>query len=367
MSEYKICANCGTKVDIDYNFCPNCKSQSFLEQPVAPSRANPPSAVAKTLLYWDYDGQYVLAKSKICAIGVFIWMFLSGLPGLSLAATFFAGLIFATITFVLGYVIHAMKGKPSQATIDYNNYGVLPDLYHLFFFWQNKITGEFVPSKTKIITAIIFIISLIIMLVEYNPLTFFIMVFAGLFFGIPAFLVGCGIHKLTNSNPTNPPKKFKPKKEPKRISKNKEKIPEVKKVEPPKEVIPKFDEYRSQIKELESEYTEKDKVARKLIEKRFEPPQLTYTRFITIVDKAAELFDKEADAANNILDLASEDSPRIDKEISAKINILNSIIDKIEDLTNELVLSMDSSKKEDVDNLIGDMEDLISSVKDYHE
>lgn len=28
-SQYKICNECGEKVDVDYNFCPNCKSQSF--------------------------------------------------------------------------------------------------------------------------------------------------------------------------------------------------------------------------------------------------------------------------------------------------------------------------------------------------
>lgn len=46
---------------------------------------------------------------------------------------------------------------------------------------------------------------------------------------------------------------------------------------------------------------------------------------------------------------------------------MESIIDKIEDLTNELVLSMDSSDDEDADSLMADMEDLIGSVKDYSE
>ena len=50
---------------------------------------------------------------------------------------------------------------------------------------------------------------------------------------------------------------------------------------------------------------------------------------------------------------------------NSKIGIMESIIDKIDDLTNELILSMDSSKDGDVDNLIEDMEGLISSVKDY--
>ena len=50
----------------------------------------------------------------------------------------------------------------------------------------------------------------------------------------------------------------------------------------------------------------------------------------------------------------------------SKIEVLKSIIQKIDDLSNELVLAMDSSDDHDVDNLIGDMENLIKSVKDYN-
>jgi hypothetical protein len=40
-------------------------------------------------------------------------------------------------------------------------------------------------------------------------------------------------------------------------------------------------------------------------------------------------------------------------------------IQKLDDLSNELVLNEDLSKKEDVDNLISEMDDLIQSVKNY--
>ena len=365
-SKYKICTNCGAEVDIDYNFCPNCKSQSFTQQPVAAQRVTPPSKLQK-LLYWDYDGELVMSKTKVGSILVFIFLFISGLFTPFPAGVFIVALMFAAIAFCVGFLIHYIKGKPNPATINYNNYGIVPDLVHLLFFWQNKQTGEFVLSKTKIVSAIIFVVFTVLCLASLGFATLFAAVVFGLIIDVPAFLIGYAIHKTTNPNPTNPPKKIKPKKEPKKIFKKEEK-PKPVVEEPPKvETIPKFDRYRDQINELKVEYKAKDEVARNLIEKRFEPPQLTYTRFITIVDKAKEVFDHESESALNILDLASEDSPRIDSEISSKIDILNSIIDKIEDLTNELVLSMDSSNKDDVNNLIDDMENLVSSVKDYSE
>lgn len=369
-SKYKICTNCGNKVDVDYNFCPNCKSQSFSDQPVRATKVNPPSGLAQTLLYWNYDGEFVLSKTKVGSILVFLFLFISGLFSPAPAGVFIIALIFAAITALLGFALHAIKGKPSEATIKYNNYGVIPDLLHLFFFWQNKKTGEFVLSKTKILSFLIFIVFCLICAFNYGPATFAVVILFGLAFETPVFLIGCGIHKLVNPNPTNPPKKIKPKKEPRKIRKKKEPIiPKrpVKEVQPESENIPIFDEYRKQINDLNAEFREKDKVARELIEKRFEPPQLTYTRFISIVDKAGDIFNKESESALNILDLATEDSPRVDREIKAKIGILNSIIDKIEDLTNELVLSMDTSKQEDVDNLIDDMEHIIGSVRDYSE
>ena len=105
---------------------------------------------------------------------------------------------------------------------------------------------------------------------------------------------------------------------------------------------------------------------RKLIKQRFEPPQLTYTRFIAVVDKSEELFNREYDSAMNLIRLGDENSPKIEAEIKSKIEVLKSIIQKIDDLSNELVLAMDSSDDHDVDNLIGDMENLIKSVKDYN-
>jgi hypothetical protein len=125
--------------------------------------------------------------------------------------------------------------------------------------------------------------------------------------------------------------------------------------------------YEKKVLELKTLYDVKEKVVRDLIEKRFEPPQITYDRFMSTIDKCHDLFYSEVDAALNITKLAAEDTPRVDEELESKIKTLNSLIDQIEDLTNELVIniSSDAQSGDDVKTLIDDMENLIESVKEY--
>ena len=92
---------------------------------------------------------------------------------------------------------------------------------------------------------------------------------------------------------------------------------------------------------------------------------MTYTKFISVVDSSTKLFNQEADNISNIIRLASEDSPRIESEIKSKFNTLNSISDKLDGLIDELVLSLDPAGNDDVEGLLGDMENLIDSIKNY--
>ena len=125
--------------------------------------------------------------------------------------------------------------------------------------------------------------------------------------------------------------------------------------------------YADEVNELKTVFDEKEITVRDLIAKRFEPPQMTYDRFMATIDKSRNLFYHEADGALNIAKYAVEDTPRVENELESKIDTLKSIIDQIEDLTNELVINISSDEKSDGDvkTLIDDMEDLIDSVKDY--
>ena len=79
----------------------------------------------------------------------------------------------------------------------------------------------------------------------------------------------------------------------------------------------------------------------------------------------SQLFKKHRDSAYTMINLADEYSPRIASEVEAKIGILEEITDKIDTLTSELIVNDSITTKEDVDDLIGEMDNLIKSVKDY--
>ena len=133
--------------------------------------------------------------------------------------------------------------------------------------------------------------------------------------------------------------------------------------------IESLDKYENEISNLKVLFEVKENVVRKLIEKKFKPPQITYDKFMKMVDSCNKLFYSQADTASNIIDLAVEDTPRIRQEIENKIDSMKKIINQIEDLTNELVINInsDSESQGEVQVLLDDMEDLISSVKDYKE
>lgn len=127
--------------------------------------------------------------------------------------------------------------------------------------------------------------------------------------------------------------------------------------------------YENEVNNLKVIFEVKEDVVRQLIEKKFKPPQITYDKFMHMVDKADKLFYNQADAALSITKLAVDDTPRIRRELDEKITVMKRIIDQIEELTNELVIniSSDSDSQNEVQVLLDDMEDLIGSVKDYKE
>jgi C4-type Zn-finger protein len=86
-----------------------------------------------------------------------------------------------------------------------------------------------------------------------------------------------------------------------------------------------------------------------------------------MIDSSHKLFYSQRDAALNIINLAAEDTPRIQGEVEGKISNMKAIINQIEDLTNELVINISSDEEstDEVKNLIDEMENLIDSVKEY--
>lgn len=352
----KICNNCGKTVSDEAKYCPYCKGNTFRNKN---ELTTPNNDFVHKAFYWQYSTGNVLSKTKLASICVFLFFFLTWLfsgahPIFVVISTFFA-----LVTFLIGFIIHKFIGEPSAIKIRNNDYGLITDLKYLLFYWQDR-NGGYIISKTKIFSFAVFLLVFTLGLFSFNRMIIFSAIIMGLIFEVPIFVLGFIIHKLTfKDSPDHeiPTRKVKPKE-----------VKEVKKIndviQKPK-VIPEYLDYQIQLDELNSQFLTKEKSARDLIEKRFEPPQLTYTRFISGVDKSKELFEKHLDSAFTMISLADEYSPRIAGEIETKIKILNEIIDKIEDLSNELVLNNNLSNQEDVDDLISEMDNLIKSVKDY--
>lgn len=345
----KICKNCGKNVEDDVKFCPECRSQSFK---VVNEVTSPGNTQIHTLFYWNYNGNYVLSKTKVATAIVFIICLITSITSKEMLLFSF---ILAIITFMLGIGFHQLLSKPNINKITHNDYGFGEDLLHLFFYWQNN-EGDYVLSKTKI-TSIILTIACSTLGLTLNPPNLIAVVIFGLIFGGPIFAIGCGVHRLVNPNPTLNHKPIPQVKETKQVP------PKV--AEPENEIDPAFIKYMNQLDELKREFDLKESQTYDLIEKRFEPPQITYNRFCSVVEKFSKLFNKQLSSARSIIELASEYSPKIENELNSRIKLLKSIINKLDDLKNELVVTIDESNPEDIDNLFDEMHELIDSVKDY--
>ncbi len=126
--------------------------------------------------------------------------------------------------------------------------------------------------------------------------------------------------------------------------------------------------YKKQVEELKKTYETKEEKVLELLEKKFPNGQMTYARFRGEVDVCRVNFFKEAESAENMINLSDEYSEKIADALKEKISTLQSIVAKMNDLQSELIISIsngDDGSNEEIDNLIKEMNDLINSVKDY--
>ena len=126
--------------------------------------------------------------------------------------------------------------------------------------------------------------------------------------------------------------------------------------------------YKKQVEELKKTYETKEEKVLELLEKKFPNGQMTYGRFRGEVDVCRVNFFKEAEAAENMINLSDGYSEKIAEALKEKISTLQSIVAKMNDLQSELIISIsngDDGSNEEIDNLIKEMNDLIDSVKDY--
>ena len=126
--------------------------------------------------------------------------------------------------------------------------------------------------------------------------------------------------------------------------------------------------YKKQVEDLKKTYETKEGKVLELLERKFPNGQMSYGRFRGEVDVCRVNFFKEAEAAENMINLSDEYSEKIANALKEKIKTLQSIVSKMNDLQSELIISIsngDDGSDQEIDNLIKEMNDLIDSVKDY--
>ena len=123
-----------------------------------------------------------------------------------------------------------------------------------------------------------------------------------------------------------------------------------------------------EINNLSEEFKTKENKASQLIEKRFKSSELTYDKFKSVLTSAHENFYIQRDSALEIINLSSHKNEKLDSELSKRINALESILEKVIQLIEALVIDSIESREseEDLKVLVDDMEDLINSVQDYN-
>lgn len=311
-------------------------------------------------MYWkENDGKYVLSKTKVSSAIIFLLypiVYFAVRYQVSFYWKAWSSIIYGTkfsiLVYIIGYLYHGLK-KQNKTLID------LLDI--------------------KFISILVLFISTL-----FNSISKFEI---GIICSICIFVLG---NVIVNRFDFNFKDKlsynFKPKKElpilkkesftekPKNIPKNAPKKIPVKKVQINKtepleksKIHPSLLKYKKQVDNLIIEFESKEDNARMLIEKRFEPPQLTYTKFISSVDKSCELFNNQVDAIMTMINLASEETESIDLQIEKNINVLKLLIDKLDKLSDALVVNIGKSKtrEKELSNFMEDMEDLIGSVESY--
>ncbi|WP_405264523.1 zinc-ribbon domain-containing protein [Methanobrevibacter sp.] len=123
--------------------------------------------------------------------------------------------------------------------------------------------------------------------------------------------------------------------------------------------------YESKVKQIEQEYNSKQARASELVEKLFDPSHMSYSKFTAAIKRSNQLFANQLKITQKMMELDS--SEVVNRQIEDKIRVLNTFVDKMEELINELVIQLSSNKDDDddINALFKDMDDLIGSVKDY--
>lgn len=119
---------------------------------------------------------------------------------------------------------------------------------------------------------------------------------------------------------------------------------------------PEFNQIESNNDDLLVLFENKEMIAREMIEKKFPSPQMTNSKFNGVLDNCKKVVESQVEILN-----ALTLTEKTKYEIESRKDLIKQVISKVDDLTNELILS----EKGSIDNSIMELDELIESVKDY--
>lgn len=109
----------------------------------------------------------------------------------------------------------------------------------------------------------------------------------------------------------------------------------------------------------------KKEVTIKLIKRKFNPDEMSYDYFMSNIETCDEVFEKILEEGMNVLLYSSAPKEKIERDFQEKFELLEQIIEKIDDLMNELIQNEEKVSKMDIEILLDDMNRLSESVIEY--
>lgn len=120
------------------------------------------------------------------------------------------------------------------------------------------------------------------------------------------------------------------------------------------------------LKELKDLYDSKEKVVIKILQKKFDKNEMSYKRFILLIDKCHEMIYNEIEDAFNLIAYTSYGPDYIEIVFKKHFERIEKIIGKIDDLMNNLIVNERKNSTSEYNSLLKDMDSLNKSVNDYY-
>ena len=120
------------------------------------------------------------------------------------------------------------------------------------------------------------------------------------------------------------------------------------------------------LKELKDLYGSKEKVVIKILQKKFDENEMSYKRFIFLIDKCHEMIYNEIEDAFNLISYTSYSPDYIEIVFKKHFEKIEKIIEKIDELMNNLIMNERKNSTSEYNSLLEDMDLLNKSVNDYY-